>query len=513
MAWEKLCDVKEAGGLGVKNLQQFNIAMLAKQGWRLLNDSNPLVTSIIKAKYFPKTDFLNAKLGDNPSYMWRSIFAAQEVIKQGCRRSIGTGRDTFVWKVPWLPCTENGYLTTSMHQELESLKVCGLMEVHQRKWDNEILNDLFNSRDVQLIKNIPLVSMDKNDSWLWLFDANGEFTVKSCYRQLVGESNMSNAGFWKKLWSLELPGKVRFFLWRTCRSCLPTGKALVNKRVNIDGKCPWCRMEEEDEKHVLFECQFAKEVWTSTSMVQWVQISPGETISEVFRRLFSSGTRAQCALLALICWSLWNRRNKWLWNRVSVSIFGTTSSAMNLLTDWKTAQVDHVKHASASNINVRRWQAPQQNWVKINMDAAIFADIRTIGIGGIIRDANGKFLKAICKKVEGSWSPREAEALSLKEILSWTKQYGFTRCVFETDSKLLADACNGGSGRSYFHDIVRECVDLIKHFENVLVRFTHRSANEVAHTLARVSRSMSDLQEWDGVAPSFLSDVLTYDLI
>ena len=109
MAWDKLCAVKEAGGLGFKNLHQFNIAMLAKQGWRFLNNSNPLVTSIMKARYFPNTDFLHAKLGDNPSYMWRSILAAQEVVKQGCRRRIGTGTDTTVWHIPWLPCIENGY--------------------------------------------------------------------------------------------------------------------------------------------------------------------------------------------------------------------------------------------------------------------------------------------------------------------------------------------------------------------------------------------------------------------
>ncbi|XP_074346272.1 uncharacterized protein LOC141685047 [Apium graveolens] len=260
VAWEKLCDVKEAGGLGFKNLHQFKIVMLTKQGWRLLNDSNPLVTSIMKVKYFPKTDFLNEKLGDNPSYMWRRILAAQEVVKHGCRRSIGTGRDTFLWKISWLPSAENGYLTTSMNQDLENIKVCDLMEDHQRKWDVDILNDLFNSRDVQLIKNISLPTRDRKDSWLWFFDAKGEFTVKSCYRQLVGESNTSDAGFWKKLWNLDLPGKVHFFLWRTSRLCLPTGWALLNKRVNIDGKCPWCRIEEEDEKHVLFECQFVKEL-------------------------------------------------------------------------------------------------------------------------------------------------------------------------------------------------------------------------------------------------------------
>ena len=154
-----------------------------------------------------------------------------------------------------------------------------------------------------------------------------------------------------------------------------------------------------------------------------------------------------------------------------------------------------------------------QSWVKINVDAAIFGDTKTIGVGGVIRDEHGSFLRAMCKQMSGTWTPREAEALSLKEVLSWVKSFGFARCVIETDSKLLADAYNGTPGRSYFHSIVNDCVDLVKHFESVLVRFVHRSANEVAHLLARVSRSMSGLQEWEEVVPNFLSDVITFDLI
>ncbi|XP_074352774.1 uncharacterized protein LOC141691923 [Apium graveolens] len=293
--------------------------------------------------YFPNTDFLNAKLGDNASYTWRSILSAQEVLKKGCRRSIGTGKDTFVWKIHWLPCTENGYLTTIMPQELEGIRVCDLMEGQQRRWDDDILEDLFNSRDVRLLKNVPLSIRDINDSWLWLFDEKDQFTVKSCYRKLVGECDTFNAVFWRKIWDLTLPGKVGFFLWRTCRACLPAARALVNKGVNIDDKCGWCQVEKEDEMHVLFECQFARR-----------------------------------------CGHQLNRRNKWLWNRVAVSVFGTTSAATNLLEDWKKAQLEKPRSKSRLSATIRRWQIPQRGWVKINMDAAVFEDINTIGVGGVI---------------------------------------------------------------------------------------------------------------------------------
>lgn len=57
------------------------MAMLAKQAWRLINNSNPLVAAIMKVRYIANTDFLNAELGANPNFMWRSIMEAQEVIK------------------------------------------------------------------------------------------------------------------------------------------------------------------------------------------------------------------------------------------------------------------------------------------------------------------------------------------------------------------------------------------------------------------------------------------------
>lgn len=286
-----------------------------------------------------------------------------------------TGMDTFVWKIPWLPCTVNGYISTHMPVELENTRVSDLMVEQERKWDDDILHDLFEDRDIQLIKKIPLSTRSFNDTWMWIFEEKREFTVKSCYRRLVGEFDMLDADFWKKLWKLDLPEKICFFLWRTCRQCLPTATELVKKRVNIDSRCGWCQVGSEDAKHVLFECMFAQNVWRTANMTQLVHTTQGETIFDHFKRLFSTGTNEQCTSVALFCWSIWNRRNNWVWKRVDGSVFGTMNAALNLLRDWKTAQVERTKAATASNGNEKRWQAPRSSWIKINVDAAIFADI------------------------------------------------------------------------------------------------------------------------------------------
>lgn len=151
MAWDRICDVKEEGGLGFKKLSEFNIAMLAKQAWRLINNVNPLVTQIMKARYYPNADFLQASLGVNPSYVWRSILEAQEVVSKGCRRRIGDGKDTRVWEVPWLPSADNGCLTSIMYSDLETVTVGSLLSMDGNSWDEEILNDLCNERETKLL--------------------------------------------------------------------------------------------------------------------------------------------------------------------------------------------------------------------------------------------------------------------------------------------------------------------------------------------------------------------------
>ena len=83
--------------MGFRNLQPFNLALLAKQGWRLLANHNSLVAKIFKEKYFPNGDILTAKLGSSPFYAWRSIYNSLEVIQRGTRWRVGNGKMIQIW--------------------------------------------------------------------------------------------------------------------------------------------------------------------------------------------------------------------------------------------------------------------------------------------------------------------------------------------------------------------------------------------------------------------------------
>lgn len=43
-----------------------------------------LLHNVYKARYFPHNHLFEAKLGNNPSYVWRGVWKALSWLKKGC---------------------------------------------------------------------------------------------------------------------------------------------------------------------------------------------------------------------------------------------------------------------------------------------------------------------------------------------------------------------------------------------------------------------------------------------
>jgi hypothetical protein len=76
----------------------FNIALLARQAWRLLQEPTSLSARVPKAAYYPDGDFLTANLGSSPSRVWRVIMDGKNVLEQGIIKGVGTGESINTWK-------------------------------------------------------------------------------------------------------------------------------------------------------------------------------------------------------------------------------------------------------------------------------------------------------------------------------------------------------------------------------------------------------------------------------
>ena len=113
--------------MGFRHLHSFNLAMLGKQGWKISQDPNALISKLLKAKYFPKGDFAITQVGNHLSFTWRSILRSRAVLERGCRWRVGDGRRINVWRDAWLVDNENFKVETHVIEELENLCVADLM--------------------------------------------------------------------------------------------------------------------------------------------------------------------------------------------------------------------------------------------------------------------------------------------------------------------------------------------------------------------------------------------------
>jgi hypothetical protein len=61
--------------MGFRDFHSFNLAMLAKQFLRLINESNSLCARVLSAKYYPQGDILQDGPKSGSSFTWQSIVA------------------------------------------------------------------------------------------------------------------------------------------------------------------------------------------------------------------------------------------------------------------------------------------------------------------------------------------------------------------------------------------------------------------------------------------------------
>ena len=69
----------------------------------LISIRDSLVYRVLKAKYFPTSDFVHASIGHNPSYTWRSLISAQSLVIEGMRWRVGNGANIKIWQDKCLP--------------------------------------------------------------------------------------------------------------------------------------------------------------------------------------------------------------------------------------------------------------------------------------------------------------------------------------------------------------------------------------------------------------------------
>jgi len=285
--WKTVCQEKENGGVGVKDIRVMNISLLAKWRWRLLDGEKALWKSVLVKKYGENVESVlqgsNMVWPRHSSLWWKDVvklgdFGSQDWFNQVVMRKVGNGMSTSFWNDRWKG--ENCFhLKYPRLDSVSNQKEALVGEVRDPSdlrlvwrflwrrnlfmWEEELILSL--KKDLEGI-----VWTEEEDVWRWSLEDMGTFMVKSAYKRmedLVLKENRWRAEekrVFKHLWKIPVPTKVVAFVWKTLLDKIPTMVNLALRNVlPTEGSmlCALCARMGETSLHLFLHCNLASSVW------------------------------------------------------------------------------------------------------------------------------------------------------------------------------------------------------------------------------------------------------------
>lgn len=285
--WEKVCQPKEEGGLGVKDIEAFNNALLMKWRWRMLNEHGSLWLRVLKAKYGACNRALEPIIATNGSWWWQDLMRVcvrdVDLFAENVKIKVGDGGKTSFWHDRW--AGEEGPLKQKFERlfsvsEFKDSKIFELGEWIEGSWRWKFTwRRLMFEWETQLFEELnrylgnfqPMPNLD--DKCIWKASLDGMFTVKSAYDLQLTPNQQANKEVFKKLWSLKVPSNIQAFSWRVFLDRIQTKANLMRRNIiqpDAACLCAFCSKMEENLSHLLFSCNFSWRVWMSC--FQWLEI-------------------------------------------------------------------------------------------------------------------------------------------------------------------------------------------------------------------------------------------------
>nr|POE94871.1 putative ribonuclease h protein [Quercus suber] len=236
------------------------------------------------------------------------------------------------------------------------------------EWDTNLIDLCFYPPDALLIKSLPLCSSPQPDTLVWRSERSGCYSVKLGYKllcePLLPDTNRppvvdSKRGLWKSIWQLNVPSKIKHFLWKACTNSLPSKENLLKRKILLEFSCPRCSGVSESVVHALWSCTCIEVVWQTD--FDWVDRSSSsiESFSDVLQRILTK--HALLPLFATTAWSVWYQRNKSRHLDNPLPLQNIAGFAKNYLHEFRSLVCPHPHKRHAVS---RRWVPPAAGVVK-----------------------------------------------------------------------------------------------------------------------------------------------------
>ncbi|KAK3195597.1 hypothetical protein Dsin_026907 [Dipteronia sinensis] len=173
-------------------------------------------------------------------------------------------------------------------------------------WNGPLIRELFVKSDAMSILLIPENCSQREDSLCWHYTEDEEYSVKSGYRlgiDLMAKPSTSgdtwSSYYWKKLWNLAVPTKVKILIWRACMNWIPTLGNLTKHKIAVNGCCLICNRDFETITHALWGCKGLKGVRAEFENLTGMKSDVNMTFKDFFFSCLNS-VREKCTGVGVV---------------------------------------------------------------------------------------------------------------------------------------------------------------------------------------------------------------------
>lgn len=351
--WKSVCRSQEVGGLGVRRIKEFNLALLGKWCWRVLVDRDSLWFRVLVARNGMEDGFLRVGGRDGSVWWWNIAgLRSKGWFFNNVSRLLGDGTNVLFWTDIWLGelslrdrFSRLYELSLFKEESVATMKALVWDEAGEAwkwrrrlfAWEEESVAEL-----TLLLHNVSLQAQQK-DRWIWKADSSSSsYTVQSAYKMIMTQAPLDQVTDMPSCWHKDVSLKVVLFVWRLFRDRLPT-KVNLHRRQVLDVEAQFCVADcgfLETSNHLFLHCNFSGSVWNV--IVNWlgvVTVMPNDVQWHFIQfSLLGGVSRSKHSILQVIwfatMWEIWKERNNRIFNAKVSSVIQVVDKIKLLTYKW-----------------------------------------------------------------------------------------------------------------------------------------------------------------------------------
>ncbi|KAL9432342.1 hypothetical protein AB3S75_027379 [Citrus x aurantiifolia] len=303
---------------------------------------------------------------------------------------------------------------------------------------------------------------------------------------------------------------MKIFMWRAARNLLPTAENLWKMKCLKDPICQRCNREVKTVRHALLDCKVARKIWYHASTSVQISNAQHQDILEFIYEVWSCWGKAEAEQTIALCWAVWFAKNKRIFEGKNSDPRASAAKAESLLEAYHRARKPDVSHIhNVKRVVQKKWEPPPENFLKVNVDAAINSRDQVSGLGAVIKDPSGKIVAAGTKQVPLREGVSFAEAEAMEWGLQVAKELSLSALIMESDCKEVVDLLNNTKGsRTGISWVISEIQEQRRDFKEVKFRHIPRTCNTCAHSLAKLAVGANTSAVWLDHIPAEILNVL-----